>query len=374
MTMSQEDIKYLVALGKIPGVGGVLTRFLISYAGSAQQVFKMPIGKLLKVPKVGEKIAKAIHQSDNIKDAEEELLWCEKEGIRLLTYLDSDYPQRLTRCHDAPILLFLKGNAKLNPQRSISIIGTRHASDYGKMVTEQIVEGLSSYGVTVISGLALGIDIAAHKAALKFNQPTFAVLGHGLDTIYPWQNKSIAEKMLAEGGLISEYPSNTKPDRNNFPQRNRIVAGMSDATIVIESAVSGGAMITAEMSFSYNRDLFAIPGRWNDEYAQGCLKLIKENKAQLITSADDIAETLGWKKSDTKATPLEQLSIQRSLFESLDENEKMIANVMIKGQAIELDKLHYLCNLPLSTLSSTLLSLEFKGIVRSHPGKQFSLI
>lgn len=374
MSLSQEDIKYLVALGKIPGVGGVLTRFLISYAGSAQQVFKMPIGKLLKVPKVGEKIAKAIHHSDNIKAAEEELIWCEKEGIRLLTYLDSDYPQRLTRCHDAPVLLFLKGKSTLNPTRCVSIIGTRHASDYGKSVTEQIVEGLAPYGVTIISGLALGIDIAAHKAALKFNQPTFAVLGHGLDTIYPWQNKSIAEKMLAEGGLISEYPSNTKPDRNNFPQRNRIVAGMSDATIVVESAISGGAMITAEMAFSYNRDLFAIPGRWQEEYAQGCLKLIKENKAQLITSAEDIAISLGWKREVNTESTLEKIAVQRSLFENLDENEKMIASVMIKGKAIELDKLHYLCNLPLSTLSSTLLSLEFKGLVRSHPGKQFSLI
>jgi len=371
--LSKEELKYLVALGMIPGIGGVLTRFLVSYAGSPQQIFKMPVGKLLKVPKVGEKTAKAIHASDTLGKAEKELEWCEGYGVEVISYLDEQYPKRLTHCNDGPILLYSKGNADLNPDRIISIIGTRHATEHGKQVTEQIVEGLAPYGVSIVSGLALGIDVAAHKAALKYGLPTIGVLGHGLDTVYPWQNKSVAQKMLENGGLLSEYPAGTTPDRNNFPQRNRIVAGMCDAAIVVESAISGGAMITAEMAFSYNRDVFAVPGRWQDEYSKGCHKLIKENKAQLITTPDEIAEAMGWKATENNNRPRPSV-IQTALFQSLEAPESTIVSCMIPGEPIELDKIHYLCNLPMSTLSSALLSLEFKGIVTSLPGKRFSLV
>jgi DNA processing protein len=372
MMLPKEELKYLVALGMIPGIGGVLTRFLVSYAGSPRQIFKMPVGKLLKVPRIGEKTAKAIHSADTIGKAEKELEWCDKNGISVLSYLDELYPKRLSHCNDGPVLLYAKGQLQLNAERMLSIIGTRHATEYGRQVTEQLVEALAPYDVTIVSGLALGIDIAAHKAALKFGLPTIGVLGHGHDTIYPWQNKSVAQKMLENGGLLSEYPAGTGPERNNFPQRNRIVAGMCDATIVVESAETGGAMITADMAFSYNREVFAVPGRWKDEYARGCLKLIKDQKAQLLLDPEDIVSAMGWKFTGENEST-RPAAVQTALFQSLEEPESTIVACMVRGQAISLDQLHYLCNLPLSTLSSALLSLEFKGVVSSLPGKRYSL-
>lgn len=366
------DLKYLLALGMIPGIGGILSRFLISYAGSAEQVFKLSPGRLLKIPKIGEKTAKAILASDHLARAEEEIAWCEREGIRIISYLDKDYPQRLCHYQDAPLALYVKGNVELNPPRIISVIGTRHASEYGRLVTEQIVEHLQPYGVTILSGLALGIDIAAHRAAVKHGMSTIGVLGHGLDTVYPWQHKSVAQKMLDKGGLISEFSHGTKPDRGNFPQRNRIVAGLGDATIVIESAESGGAMITAEMAVSYHKEVFAVPGRWGDEYSSGCIKLVKENKAHLLSSPADICKELGWTSPAEVEVQGAQV-IQRTIFEQLEGPEQVLVACMSQGQAVALDQLHYLCDLPLNTISSALLALEFKGLVKSLPGKRFCL-
>lgn len=369
----REELRHLLALGMVPGIGDILTRFLISYSGSPSNVFKLKAGKLLKVPKVGEKVARSILQADTLSLADAELDWCEKEGISVLSYLDDRYPKRLLHCQDAPVILYYKGNADLNADRIVNIIGTRHATEHGRSFTEKLVEGLIPYGATIVSGLALGIDIAAHKSALQVQLPTIGVLGHGLDMVYPWQNRQTAQKMLENGGLLTEFPKGTQPDRQNFPKRNRIVAGMSDATILIESAESGGAMITADLALSYNRDVFAVPGRPQDEYAQGCLKLIRDNKAQLITGVEDIAIALGW-QSEPGLTKREERAIQRSLFEQLEEPESTIVNCMVSGEMIELDKLHYLCNLPLSTISSALLSLEFKGLITSHPGKRFRLV
>lgn len=371
--LDREELRYLLALGLVPGIGQALTRFLVSYAGSPSKVFKLKAGKLLKVPKVGEKVAKAILQADTLAAADEELAWCEKEGIQMLSYLDERYPKRLSHCHDAPVLLYYKGNADLNAERIINIIGTRQATEHGKAFTERLVSGLQPYQPLIVSGLALGIDIAAHKAALQLGLPTVGVLGHGLDMVYPLQNRQIAAKIPENGGLLTEFPKGTKPDRQNFPMRNRIVAGMCDATILIESAESGGAMITADIANSYNRDVFAVPGRPQDAYAQGCLQLIRQNKAQLVTSAEDVAIALGW-QSEPSLSKREERFLQRSLFEQLEEPESSIVNCMVSGEMIELDKLHYLCNLPLSTLSSALLSLEFKGLISSHPGKRYRLV
>jgi DNA processing protein len=371
--LDKEELRYLLALGLIPGIGQVLTRFLVSYAGSPSKVFQLKAGKLLKVPKVGEKIAKAILQADTLATADEEIAWCEKQGITILSYLDEGYPKRLAHCQDAPVILYYKGNANLNNERVVNIIGTRHATEHGKAFTEKLIAGLQPYQPLIVSGLALGIDIAAHKAAIQMGLPTVGVLGHGLDMIYPWQNRQIASRMPENGGLLTEFPKGTKPDRQNFPMRNRIVAGMCDATILIESAESGGAMITADIALSYNRDVFAVPGRPQDEYALGCLQLIRQNKAQLITSADDVAIALGW-QAEPGLSKREEMAIQRSLFEQLEEPESTIVNCMVRGEMIELDKLHYLCNLPLSILSSALLALEFKGLVSSHPGKRYRLV
>ena len=263
---------------------------------------------MLRVPGIGEKIISQLNFKEALEKAEDELRFIEKNGIEIIFYTDSAYPKRLKNCNDSPVLLFSRGNANLNMQHVVSIVGTRNATEYGKHLCHQLVEELQQYNVLIVSGLALGIDVAAHKEAIKLDMPTVGVLGHGLDRLYPGQNRSTAEKMVHNGALLSEYPSGTIPDRENFPQRNRIVAGMTDATVVIEAGVKGGALITAEIANSYNRDVFAFPGRVGDDYSEGCNFIIRNNKAQLLTCVADLAYSMGWEKS-SEAKPVEQFML-----------------------------------------------------------------
>ena len=275
----------------------MLAKMLVSHFGDAESVFKASPGKLLRVPGIGTKIISQLNFREALKKAEEELRFIEKNDIEIIFYTDSAYPKRLKNCSDSPVLLFSKGNANLNVQHVVSIVGTRNATEYGKHLCRQLVEELQQYNVLVVSGLALGIDVTAHKEAVKLNMPTVGVLGHGLDRLYPSQNRSTADKMILNGALLSEYPSGTIPDKENFPQRNRIVAGMADATVVIEAGVKGGALITAEIANSYNRDVFAFPGRVGDNYSEGCNFIIRNNKAQLLTCAADLGVQYGLGKS-----------------------------------------------------------------------------
>ncbi|MBB5397657.1 DNA-processing protein DprA [Mucilaginibacter sp. AK015] len=331
---------------------------------------KPPKAKFLKISGIGEKIIKQIDFDHALRKAEQELKFIDKNNIDVIFYTDSRYPRRLKGCHDSPVLLYSKGNANLNPYHCVSIVGTRNATDYGRQLCRQLVEELQQYNVLVVSGLALGIDVAAHKECLKQGVPTVGVLGHGLDKLYPHQNKGTAEKMLENGGLLSEYPSGTIPDRENFPQRNRIVAGMADATIVVEAGLKGGALITAEIANSYNRDVFAFPGRLGDEYSEGCNFLIRNNKAALLTCVADLAYSLGWEKNtDIKAAP-EQLLLPIDL----SAEERAVYEIIRQhNQALAIDDLAIKANMPMSQLAMTLLDMELQGFIRSLPGKMYKV-
>jgi DNA processing protein len=363
------SLLHQLALTFVPGIGDVLAKNLISYCGSAEEIFKTSKHKLLQIPGIGPKMAVGILNPQCFKRAEVELQFIEKNKIQLVFYTDAAYPKRLKGCIDSPVLLFYKGQADLNRQRIISIVGTRHATAYGKNLCEELVDHLKNYDVTVVSGLAYGIDICAHKACVKQQLPTVGILAHGLDRIYPSQHKIIAEKMLDCGGLLTEFHSQTNPDRENFPKRNRIIAGMADATIVVEASIKGGALITAEIANSYNRDVFTFPGRVGDEFSEGCNFLIRFNKAGLLTSYADLAEQLGW--LDTKIA----VKKQQLLFPpDLTKDEKQIFDVLRLCEQIGVDDLSIKTNLSVSILAMNLLNLEMQGLVRSMPGKSYSLV
>ena len=358
-----------VALTYLNNIGPTLAKMLVSHFGDAESVFKATPGKLLRVPGIGEKIISQLNFRDALDKAESELRFIEKNEIGVIFYTDSAYPKRLKNCNDSPVLLFSKGNTNLNLQHVVSIVGTRNATEYGKQLCRQLVEELQQYNVLIVSGLALGIDVTAHKEAVKLNIPTVGVLGHGLDRLYPGQNRSTADKMVLNGALLSEYPSGTIPDKENFPQRNRIVAGMADATVVIEAGVKGGALITAEIANSYNRDVFAFPGRVGDDYSEGCNFIIRNNKAQLLTCAADLAYSMGWEKT-SDVRPVEQFMLPIDL----SRDEQTIFDVLRQNNGpVAIDDLTIKTNLPTSALAMNLLNMEMQGYLRSLPGKVYAL-
>jgi len=357
---------YQIGIGLIPQIGDVRAKKLIAYCGGVEAVFKEKKRFLLKIPGIGKTAVNEITSQNVLSRAEKEIEFIEKHHIKPLFYLDEDYPHRLKHCDDGPIMIYYKGNAGLNKPKMLAIVGTRSATEYGKLMCRQIAAELSVYDVVVVSGLAYGIDTAAHKAALDNKLQTIAVLGHGLDTIYPATNKELARKIINQGGLITEFLSETKPDRENFPQRNRIIAGMSDAVIVVEAAERGGALITAEIALSYNRDVLAIPGAVNQQYSKGCNKLIKLNKAALIESAKDIIYCLGWDLKDEN-----KKNIQKQMFIELKPDEEMLINILKEKKSMAIDEISYKSQLPISKVATILLELEFKNLVSALPGKLF---
>ncbi|MBK8846928.1 MAG: DNA-protecting protein DprA [Bacteroidetes bacterium] len=367
---ASDDLLFKISATLIPGVGNMLAKSLVSYCGGFKEIFLEKKSSLEKIPGVGSVTAEKILKFNDFKRAEEEIKFIDKYQIAAYSYLDKEYPERLRNCLDSPVMLYFKGQADLNTPRNIAIVGTRKATPYGRTITEQLVADLSAYNVTVTSGMAYGIDIAAHKQAVKSNVATIAVLGHGLDRIYPATHHATAEKMLHHGGLLSEYLSQTNPDRENFPTRNRIIAGMTDCIIVVEAAKSGGALITAEIAISYNRDIFAIPGRVEDEHSQGCNQLIKANKAMLIENAEDIANALGW---NDKKIP-EKKSFQAKLFIELKPDEKTVFNYIINNDECSIDALCLGCELTMSRTSAALLGLEFASLIKSLPGKRYKCL
>jgi DNA processing protein len=355
------------ALSFVKNLGPVAAKSLMAYLGSAEQVFKTSPSKMATIPGIGEKRASQWDFDEALRLAEKELIFAGKHGIELIFYTDARYPKRLKNCADSPILLYSKGKMELNMPKVISIVGTRNATDYGKQLCRQLIEELQQYNVLIASGLALGIDVAAHKECLRLNVPTVGVLGHGLDRMYPSQNRATAEKMLENGGLLTEYPSGTIPDRENFPQRNRIVAGMADATVVIEAGLKGGALITAEIANSYNRDVFAFPGRLDDVYSEGCNFLIRNNKAALLTCMADLAFSLGWEK-DESLKPTEQFMLPLDLTK----DESLIFDILQQHKApLAIDELTIKANMPMSSLAMNLLNMEMQGYIRSLPGKTY---
>lgn len=367
----KEEILYALALYQTANVGTKTTLELLAHFGKYPKIFDAKLSKLLNVKGFGEKKANEFLASKNeaLKKAEKELRFIQKNNIDILFYNDENYPTRLKECHDAPFLLFCKGNYNFNVSKTISIVGTRHATEYGKKITQQIVDDLSSIDVCIISGLALGIDSMAHQNAIKNNLQNIAVLGHGLDMVYPTINNSLAKKIEENGALVTDFFTETKPNKQNFPRRNRIVAGMSDAVLVIESAEKGGALITAEIANSYNREVLAIPGNIDQKYSAGCNAIIKENKAQLVTNAKDIIELLNW---DIEKKPKKNTNQQTALFIHLADDEQLVYNIIKENEKIHIDTLASQSNRSSTNISNILLQLELKDLIRSLPGKHYT--
>lgn len=366
--MNQDELYYGIALTLIPQIGDVLAKELLEHFQTAENIFKVPQKQLAKIPGIGLVRAKAIKEFKAFKRVEKELRFIEKYHITPLFYTDPEYPRRLKNCYDSPVILYFKGNTNLNASKIISVVGTRHYTEYGKEICEQIISDLSHEQILIVSGLAYGIDVIAHKAALKNNLDTVAVVAHGLDRLYPQVHYAVARKMLEHGGLLTDYMSETLPDKQNFPMRNRIVAGIADATLVIETGIRGGSLITAELANSYNRDVFAVPGRIGDTKSEGCHYLIRKNKAALVTGAKDIMEMMGWEAS---ATP--DPVIQKKIFTELNDKEKSIVDLLTGIKMMHIDNIQMQSQFSSSEIAAAILNLELQGIIRAMPGKMYKL-
>jgi DNA processing protein len=364
------QLLYQIALTLLPEIGPIKAKQLIAYHGTATAVFEANKYKLEKTPGIGQATATAIinGKATALATAEAELTHIEKNKTTTLWYQQDSFPKRLLHCNDAPLMLYYKGIADLNAPKSIAIVGTRQITDYGRLHTEKIIEALASFNPTIVSGLAYGVDIVAHKAALKYGLPTVGVVANGFDRMYPADHKKTIAELYNVGGVLTEYLHNAKADRENFPLRNRIVAGMTDATILIETAIKGGAMITASLANGYHRDVFALPGKIGAEFSQGCNYLIKTNQAILVENATDIANALNWPQEGI-AKP----KIQKQLFVDFSPTEQKIMDLLNKVDQAEIDLLCAQTELPQSQLATSLLNLELSGLIRCLPGKRYKL-
>ena len=363
------SLVYKIALGMIPGVGDITARKLVAYAGSVEAVFIESHRSLTRIPGVGEALASAVTGHEYLDAAKREAEFVDKHGIKVFFYLDDDYPVRLRQCEDSPVTFYFRGKADLNAAMILSIVGTRHATQNGRELCQSIVAGLAVHfpQLLIVSGLAYGIDITAHKAALACGLPTVAVLGHGLKTIYPSVHAGVARAMLENGGQVTDFSSSTLPERNNFIKRNRIIAGISDATLIIESGARGGALITADIAASYNRDVMAVPGRPGDEWSAGCNALIRCNKAALVEKTENIEYLLGWKPAALTAP------VQTALFTAMTDKEKMIYDALSSEGDLTIDILARMVDIPVYKLSAILLQMELAGVITPGPGSVYRI-
>ena len=359
---------YQIALTMLPGIGDVLGKKLVSICGSPDMIFREPKKTLRKIPRISDQLIHSITNKEILLNAEREVSFIQKYKISPLFFQDEAYPKRLKNCIDSPVLLYYKGNAEFNVAKVLSIVGTRSATEYGRAICDKFIHDLADEGLLIISGLAHGIDSCAHRNAIEAGLNTIGVLGHGLDRIYPWQNKGLAEKMVRQGGLLTDFPSRTKPDRENFPRRNRIIAGIADAVLIIEAAAKGGALITADIANSYNRDVFAVPGRIGDSYSEGTNQVIRQNKAALVQSAQDILFNMGWTEKNQKGPQQ-----QRKIFIEMTQEEEKLVEILNREGERSIDELMISSGISMSKCSVALLNLEFENIVRSLPGKTYVL-
>jgi DNA processing protein len=368
--MSEVLLKHKIALGLIPRIGDINARKLVSHFGSVEAIFQESYRNLIKIPGIGTGLAASITDRSYLDIAEKEAEYVDRNSIKTYFYLDNNYPFRLRQCDDSPVLFFFMGNSDLDSARILSVVGTRNATHRGKELCEKIIGRLSENNpdLIIVSGLAYGIDIASHKAALNNNLQTIGILGHGFKTMYPSVHASVARSMISKGGLLTDFLSDALPERNNFLKRNRIIAGLSDATLVIESGIKGGALITADIANSYNRDVFAVPGRPEDQWSAGCNSLIRNNKAALVECAEDIEYFLSWKHEKSKPP------VQRTLFSELDENEKLVYELIVKNGELNIDTICRITEIPVYKLSSLLLQMEFKGILKCYPGNIYRAV
>lgn len=365
-----DTLFYRIALTKTELIGPVTARTLVSYCGSAQAVFESSKKALLKIPGIGVTLFDNLHKVEPYQEAEAEIAIIESNAdASVLWYADESYPSRLKQFPDSPTLLYMLGSLDLNHDKMVSIVGTRTPTERGKIFCDSIVEELSHFRPIIISGFAYGIDITAHLSSIKYDLPTIAILANGFNKIYPQDHQQHIQKILSTGALLSEYGFEVKAEREHFPMRNRIIAAISDALIVVETKNKGGSMITAELANGYNKDVFAIPGRLNDKYSAGCNQLIKVHKANLLESSKDIAYIMGWEKNK-----LTRKAVQQSLFVNLNEKEQIIYNLLTEHNDLTIDRIVRESAIPSSKIASLLLQLEMKGVLNSLPGKRYSLI
>ncbi|XCF06563.1 DNA-processing protein DprA [Tamlana crocina] len=367
--MTENDLLYTLALQHVPNIGDITAKRLIAHCGSAEAVLKEKKQNLLKIDGIGSVTVSDLFKTHHLKEAEQELEFIKSNGIKVLYFQESDYPERLKHCIDGPILLFQAGNIDLKSQRVISIVGTRKITTSGIAFCESLIEQLVPYNPVIVSGFAYGTDITAHKAAMKNNLQTIGCLAHGLNQIYPKVHKKYMVEVEKNGGFFTDFWSTDKFDRNNFLKRNRVIAGLSEATIVIESAEKGGSLVTADIANSYNREVFAVPGRTTDSQSTGCNNLIKQQKAHMLTVPADIPYILNW-ELESKEKP----AVQKQLFVELDDTEKAIYNFLKENEKEQLDMIAINCQIPIFKVASVLLNMELKGVVRPLPGKMFEVV
>ena len=366
--MKEQDLLYLLALQRIEGVGDIMAKKLLAHFGSAETVFNTKASQLAAIDGVGSVLLKKLKDKSVFEKATQELEFIKANEINVVYFQDKDYPERLKHCIDGPLLLFTAGNINLKNRKIISIVGTRQITSYGTEFCRKLIEDLAPLDPVIVSGFAYGVDIVAHQLAMENNLQTIGVLAHGLNQIYPKTHKKFVSKIEQNGGFMTEFWSSSNPDKENFVRRNRIVAGMSEATIVIESADRGGSLITANMANDYNRDVFAVPGRVTDKYSQGCNNLIKTQKANLLTSAADLICILNW---DIQK---ESKPVQKQLFVSLDDDEQKVYDYLLKTGKELMDIIALRCDFPIYKISGMLLNMELKGVIRPLPGKLFEAI
>ena len=367
--MDTEALYYLLALQKVKNIGDISAKKLLRHFGSASAIFEAAKKNDIEVQDVGTVMIESLKKFNDWQRVSDELKYIEQNNIKVVSIFDNDYPYRLQHAPDGPILFFYQGNVDLNTSKMLSIVGTRNITSYGKRVVSEFMEVLAPYKPIIVSGLAYGVDIEAHLNALKHDLPTIGVLGHGFQRIYPSIHQKIARQMRDNGGLISEFWHTDPVDRNNFLKRNRIVAGISEATLVVESGEKGGALVTAEIANSYNRDVFAVPGRTSDTFSKGCNNLIKRNKAALVTSAQDIIDMLQW--SEEKVKPA---SPQLNLFIDLTDDEQLIFDLLQAETKLSLDEIAIKLQMPISKTAQVLLQMELKNVIASLPGKMYEIL
>jgi DNA processing protein len=366
--MSDEELFHLLALLKVDGVGDIIAKKLLTHCGSAEDVFKTKTLQIASIDGIGSVLLKKLKDKSVFEKAEQELKFIRNNAVDVSFFLDENYPERLKHCIDGPVLLFSSGNIDLKNRKIISIVGTRQITSYGIEFCKKLIADLAPLNPIIVSGFAYGVDIVAHQAALEHNLQTIGVVAHGLNQIYPKIHKKYVAKIEENGGFMTEFWSSSNPEKENFVKRNRIVAGISEATIVIESADKGGSLITANMANDYNRDVFAVPGRTTDKYSQGCNNLIKTQKANLLSGAADLIYILNW-DIEKKSKP-----VQKQLFVSLDDDEQKVYDYLQKNGKELLDTIALRCDFPIYRISGLLLNMELKGVIRPLPGKLFEAI
>ena len=367
--MTEVELISTLRLQQIPNIGDVTAKKLIAHCGSANAIFEDKVQNLLKIDGIGQFTLKNLHDAAYLEAALLELDFIKKNNLEVVTFNDVAYPSYLKHCIDSPIVLFKKGNIHLENRKIIGVVGTRNITSYGSAFCEKLIEDLAPLNPIIVSGFAYGVDICVQKAAIKHGLQTIGCLAHGLNQIYPKAHAKYVKDVEKNGGFYTEFWSTSNPERENFLKRNRIIAGMSEATIVIESAEKGGSLVTADIANSYHRDVFAVPGRAEDKYSTGCNNLIKQQKAHMLTSAADLIYLLGWELEDNKTK-----TVQKQLFVDLDEDEQKIYTYLQKSGKQLLDSIALDCKMPIFKISATLLNMEMKGVIRPLPGKLFEAL